>query len=441
MGFHRLLQYKHVLLLQGPNGPFFARLRNYLQAAGRAVTKVNFNAGDDLFYRGGTVVRFKEPMPEWDVFLRRLILDRQVDAVVVFGSSRRHHRIAARVASELGIAFWVFEEGYVRPDYITLEANGVNADSPLVKLSLDQIPEVPRPLRRQRFENTFRKMAWHSFLYFAAGVVGQKAYPHYRHHKPFGLHEAAQWIRAGVRRVLYAQKERDSIKRLLADDHPPFFLVALQVYNDSQIRVHSPWKRMDDFIEWVVYSFANYAPSDAILVVKHHPMDRGHTNYAVTIANCAARFGAIGRVLYLHDAHLPSLLHHCRGLVTVNSTAGLQALYHRVPVIALGRCFYAKAGLTYQGSIDAFWTDCPPVDTRAFTRFRNNLIHSSQINSSFYADTYLIDVDAEPSGVRRFYLKWFCALCLIVGDLLGTNQTALLPLKQFTSGLINVFRG
>jgi capsular polysaccharide export protein len=179
---------------------------------------------------------------------------------------------------------------------------------------------------------------------------------------------------------------------LLASDHPHFFLVPLQVYNDSQIRMHSPWRRIEDFIEWTVHSFAEHAPLDSVLVFKHHPMDRGHTDYASTIEACATRYGASGRILYIHDAHLPSLLHRCIGLVTVNSTTGLQALFHRVPVIALGRCFYAKAGLTYQGPLDAFWNDPGAVDMRIYLQFRSYLIRVSQINLSFYAGGTLIAV-------------------------------------------------
>ncbi|WP_354686593.1 capsular biosynthesis protein [Cupriavidus necator] len=418
-GLHQLARYQHVLLLQGPNGPFFARLRNYLELAGRRVSKVNFNGGDDFFYRRGAIERFTQPMPAWEAFLRKLLVEQRIDAIVVFGSSRRHHRIAARLAKELEIAFWVFEEGYVRPDYITLEEGGVNADSPIAAWELDSVPAVPRPAQKRHFTHAFAKMAWYSFLYFGGGITRRMTYPHYRHHKPFGFHEIALWLRAAYRKHRYRAQEREIKARLLADNHPPFFLVALQVYNDSQIRVHSPWRRIEDFIEWTIYSFANNAPADCLLVIKHHPMDRGHTNYERAIADCAARFGATDRVVYIHDAHLPSLLHRCSGLITVNSTTGLQALYHRVPVIALGRCFYAKPGITYQGSLDRFWSECPPVDTRAFTRFRNGLIHGSQVNSSFYADKSVGELTQRHHRFWRRCCQLASAVGLVVVDAYG----------------------
>ncbi|MFS8974653.1 capsular biosynthesis protein [Cupriavidus necator] len=413
-----IARHRRILLLQGPNGPFFSRLRDLLLAKGRHVTKVNFNGGDDFFYRSGDVVHYTEPMVLWESFLRNLLAERCIDAIVVFGTSRRHHRIAVRLAESLGIAFWAFEEGYVRPDYITLEPGGVNADSPLAPLAMTDIPKLNTPSKPRKFQHSFRKMALYSFWYFAGGMLGARGYRHYRHHKPFGVHELAQWVRSAYRKQYFRWQERQLRERLLANDHPHFFLVALQVYNDSQIRVHSPWRRIEDFIEWTIHSFAEHAPVDSVLVFKHHPMDRGHTDYATTIEACAVRFGAGGRIVYIHDAHLPSLLHRCMGLITINSTTGLQALFHRVPVIALGRCFYAKPGLTYQGPLDAFWNDPGTVDMNTYARFRNYLVRVSQINSSFYADDMLLPVPDHRRwrGYRLMPARLLCAVGLIAAD-------------------------
>ena len=41
---------RRVLLLQGPIGPFFWRLANFLKIRNADVVKINFNGGDALFY-------------------------------------------------------------------------------------------------------------------------------------------------------------------------------------------------------------------------------------------------------------------------------------------------------------------------------------------------------------------------------------------------------
>jgi capsular polysaccharide export protein len=49
-----------------------------------------------------------------------------------------------------------------------------------------------------------------------------------------------------------------------------YYLAILQVYNDSQIRNHSPYADVRDYINDVIFSFARKAPKDDVLVIKHH---------------------------------------------------------------------------------------------------------------------------------------------------------------------------
>ena len=118
-------------MLQGPMGPFFERLAGTLRAHGQQVWKVNFNAGDDWFFGGDRVFQFRDPLDQWPACLRRLIAELRLDAIVLFGQSRRMHQMAIAEAQALGVTVFVFEEGYVRPDYVTLEVGGVNAASSL----------------------------------------------------------------------------------------------------------------------------------------------------------------------------------------------------------------------------------------------------------------------------------------------------------------------
>ena len=93
-----------------------------------------------------------------------------------------------------------------------------------------------------------------------------------------------------------------------------------------------------------------------------------------------------GRVHYVHDLHLPSLLQAARGVVTINSTVGLQSLFHGTPVVALGEAIYAIDGMVHDGPLDAFWNDPGRVDGALFQRFRSHLVLQTQLNASFYAD-------------------------------------------------------
>lgn len=378
---------KSVLLLQGPMGPFFHRLAQDLRAVGAAaVHKVNFNAGDQLFYPRGAIA-WRGPPEHWPAFLGSLLDRLDIDVVLLFGDCRPIHQAARRIVLERGLELGVFEEGYVRPDYVTLERFGVNGHS--------RMPRAPGRYRSLERSETDRPRPvggayWHgvawSTLYATASTLGAWLYPRYRHHRPLDAVEALRWIRGAWRRVHCAWRERGLQERLVTEAAGRYFLVPLQVHNDAQVHTHSPFDSVPAFIETVLASFAAHAPADTLVVVKHHPMDRPYHDYRRFIEATAARLGIGGRCVYLHDQHLPTLLEHARGVVLINSTVGLQALHHGRAVKTCGHAIFDMPGLTYQGPLDTFWHDAPHVEPDAdlFARYHAFLVATTQLNGSFY---------------------------------------------------------
>src|SRR5262245_23735841 len=116
----RAIATRRALFLQGPNGPFFRRFASDLERRGVEVTKVNFNAGDALFFGGPNAVAFREDPSEWPMFFRTLVAERRIDSMFLFGDCKPIHQAVMPIAKELGVSVWVFEEGYLRPDFITL---------------------------------------------------------------------------------------------------------------------------------------------------------------------------------------------------------------------------------------------------------------------------------------------------------------------------------
>jgi len=104
---------RHVLLLQGPIGPFFARFARDLRAAGVRVSKVNFNGGDCVFYPGGTP--YFGTVEAWPRWLAGHMAALAIDQVFLFGDCRPIHRLARDVATAMGIDVGVFEEGVSAP--------------------------------------------------------------------------------------------------------------------------------------------------------------------------------------------------------------------------------------------------------------------------------------------------------------------------------------
>ncbi len=381
---------RRVLLLQGPVGPFFARLARRLQEAGvRHVQKVNFNGGDWLFSPRGAL-NYRGGLADWPDALRRHVAEHAIDTVVLYGDCRPIHRAAHELAERLGIRVWVFEEGYVRPNYITFERSGVNMRSTLPRdpafyraLPDEQVDFVPpeRPVR-----HAFALSAVWAVLYYLAAAALRGVFSQYEHHRPLTLGESVPWFRSMVRKPLYRHGERALTARLSTDLSGRFFLLPLQVATDAQVVVHSRFDSVAHCIETVASSFAASAAADDVLVIKHHPMDRGAHDYSRLIRRLAALHGMAGRLFYIHDQHLPTLLDHAKGVVVINSTVGMQALHHGTPVITLGQALYDLPELTFQGRLDTFWQQAPqsPPDAELYRRFRGYLVRTTQLNGSFY---------------------------------------------------------
>jgi capsular polysaccharide export protein len=121
-------------------------------------------------------------------------------------------------------------------------------------------------------------------------------------------------------------------------------------------------------------------------LVKHHPMDRAYTDYTKLIAQLKAQHDLGARLRYIHDQHLPTLMESAQGLVTINSTVGLSAMDHGLPVKTLGLAVYDMVGLTSQRSLDDFWQfaqqDKPEPELHR--NFVNYVIAHTQINGNFY---------------------------------------------------------
>jgi len=377
-------------MLQGPAGPFFRRVAAQLEARGATVTKVNFNSADGLFFGRGDVVRFRGRLEAWPEFFADLVRAKEIDAVVLFGDTRPRHQMVTEAAPSLGLRIFVFEEGYLRPDFVTLEEGGV-----LKRSSMPRDPEFyrqldPGPLPDPHpVGNVMARAAVYAIAYACTHGLTSWRYPHYEHHRcirPF--HQAFHWSRGGLRRVRNARRDRPVDERIAADDMPPFFVVPLQVHLDAAMR-DCPFDSIDEFITMVVESFARHAPPDCALLVKDHPLGRPYRNYAAVLESLRRRHGLGDRLHYVDVIHLPTALRSARGTVTINSTVGLSSIHHGTPVKCLGDAIYDMRGLTFQGSIDDFWRDPGKVDGPLYRRFHWWLRTHRQVNGSVWRKLWL----------------------------------------------------
>lgn len=393
---------RHVLLLQGPMGRFFGQLADGLREAGLQVSKINFCAGDDLFFP--QAVSYTGTLTAWSQWLEQWLREHDVDAILLFGDMRAYHRMAQLVARQHGIPVFVFEEGYLRPHWITFERGGVNGHSMLCRKdrSFHQEPPAQPELEQadgqEPVQDAFCYRAAVAALYYLACWFLSSRYPYYQHHREISWSELGRWMRGGLRKIWYAWRERHIMALLSKHWAGRAFLLPLQVHNDSQLWVHGG-AGMEDYIRQVIASFARSALPDQALVIKHHPMDRAYRDYSALIRREMQQYRLHNRLFYIHDLHLPTLLRLTRAVVTVNSTVGMTALEYGLPVMTLGRSIYDMDGLTHQGTLDSFWRIPTAVDTDLFRRFRGWLVATCQLRGSVYARKALLDPRAWTSPV------------------------------------------
>ncbi len=380
---------KKVLLLQGPHGPFFKRVARVLASVGASsVDKINFNGGDVLFYPGSAHA-YSGGLADWPAYLGAFIVQHRIDCVMVFGDCRPLHMDARQVAHARGVQYWVFEEGYVRPNFITLERHGVNGFTCLPAERTLYDGWQPAPLADEiTVPPSFGLAAKYAMAYFTAATLARPWFNRYQHHRNLTMLDGLYWVRSYARKIRFRKKEAHALDDLKPNAAGKFFLVVLQVTADAQVKMHSPYESISEFIVDTVRSFAQHGPQNTRLVIKHHPMDRGYSNYHSLIAELCSKYSLAERIRYIHDQHLPTLLANAEGVVTINSTVGLSALWHGTPTITMGTAVYDMQGLTCQVGLEAFWHNptAHKPDAALHEKFRNYVTAHTQINGNFYVE-------------------------------------------------------
>ncbi|MCE5241670.1 MAG: capsular biosynthesis protein [Syntrophobacteraceae bacterium] len=350
--------------------------------------RINFNGGDVIYWNGQPAFPFRENLKDLPAFLEERFQSLSISDMILFGDCRPVHRIAIEAARRKGIRIHVYEEGYFRPYWVTLERNGVNAHS-LLPRDPDWYWRVGANLPDygdgESFTSPLRLRAMHDVNYHLDCIVNPVLFPGYRTHCAVTAPlEYAGYLRRYVALPFYRRRDKKVLDSLIADG-VPFFLLPLQLNNDAQIRDHSSFSDMKQVMEYVMESFVRSAPGDARLVIKNHPLDSGLHDYAGTICRLERRFDLSGRIHYVETGDLVGLLSCARGVVTVNSTVGGWSLSGRCPTIALSDPIYNLSGLTFQGKLDEFWQNPEAPDMELFRRFRNTVIHTTQVNGGFYS--------------------------------------------------------
>ena len=371
------------LILQGPIGSFFAKLAERLKAEGCSVLKINFNGGDKFFYNKLEAIDFTLGPAEWGDYVRHIAKIRKITDLIVYSDSRELHKIAIKELKEIGVRIHVFEEGYFRPSWITLEENGVNHNSSLPRDPEFYKAQEAHPPQPILCKSHFVLAAKYAMEYYSAsfpGIFGK--FEKYNHHFGCSPHKTMySWMIRVMcyvpRAIIAKQREKDVANK-------PYFLVVLQLSRDSQIKEHSDFSCMRDYIKFVISNFARNANKADYLVIKNHPLDNGVEDLESYADKIAGEEGVTDRVVFVDGGHLSTLIERSKAAITVNSTSGLSVISRHKPLKVLGRAIYNMEGLTCQNSLEDFWYNQTLPNNDLYKKFKNYVIEKTLINGNFY---------------------------------------------------------
>ncbi|AJD46877.1 capsule polysaccharide biosynthesis [Isoalcanivorax pacificus W11-5] len=206
------------------------------------------------------------------------------DALFMLNGAHYKQRVVTAWIKEQGIQTMFLELGCL-PDTMALDARGVNFDS-----------EVPR-------DPAF-----------------------YRAYQPSGEPVTDKLVRRPPRKPV-----GDPIT---LPAH--YVFVPFQVYDDTQILIHSPWLRDMEALYDALLQSVEALPPDHVFVVKEHPTSK---------RDYRALHDRHPRILFANANDTQALIEHAALVITINSTVGIEALLLGRPVLTLGNAFYNIDGL------------------------------------------------------------------------------------------------
>ncbi len=382
---------RRFLFLQGPHGPFFAALAGRLQAAGAGVLRVGFNHGDAMFWRNRPNFHaYHGTQDNWETWLRQHVEAEKITDIVCYGASRPIHVKARAIAREIELTVHAFEEGYLRPYWITYERGGTNAASPLVDLTLDDMraamESTSAPLRAapDRWGDMRQHLFWGA-VYHALLLSGRRRFPAFRPHRQLAPEaEFSLYLRHLLAMPARRMRRRISTHRVRRGSFP-YHVVLLQLAHDANFRDNSPFQSQSTFLSMVFEAFASGAPGHHHLVAKAHPLEDGREPILPLVRTLAKSYGITDRVHLLTGGKLAKLLDDAESAVTVNSTAAEQVLWRGLPLKAFGSAVYNRPEFVSDQGLADFFAAPEPPDFSAYQDYRRFLLQTSQIPGGYYS--------------------------------------------------------
>jgi capsular polysaccharide export protein len=305
----------------------------------------------------------------------------RIDAILVWNGSNLRGALAIHLARQRQLPVIYAEHGYL-PGTTQLDLQGVNFDASISRIARSGAAQLPP-------DATLDAALEADIACFKTGKPRRDADPL----PPADLRRNLRARFASHVGLWLERRVGPRINSLSVPTAPPealperYVLLPFQVRKDSQLMLHSPLYGND--MEAVVHeldaALARIDPSLRV-VAKFHPYELPQVQRAYR--RLPQRYP---RVCFISGVPMTRLLEKAAAVVTINSTAGFEALLHDKPVLALGRNFYTVAGIVdclerredLEAALRATLAATPDRERRrAFLRY----VHARFLVSGSYQD-------------------------------------------------------
>ncbi len=389
----RLLSERTFLFLQGPLSTFFSEIAASVVRRGGQVLRINFCGNDVVDWKHKGATHFRGKPEHWETFLREFLEKQSVTDIVLHGDRRFYHRVAVGLADKRDINVVATELGYLRPDWMTVERGGCSVKSHFPndpETISDIAAKLPEPVMKTMYPGDPMRQVIQELQFTAVNALFRPWFPHYCNHRQESRAAVyGGWLKARLSQKYRTRRAARTIG-VLRQSATPYYLVAMQLDGDFQIRDHSPFNGMADAIDYIARSFSEHAPQDRTLVFKTHPLEYRHRSLATAIITAAKRYGLKDRIVRVDGGDLHDLAARSQGFVTVNSSAGLEALSAGCPTYSIMPTIYDVAGLTFQGSLNDFWKKGGRPDSRLQEDLKRALAGTIQVRGTIYNTAGLV---------------------------------------------------
>ncbi len=250
--------------------------------------------------------------------LKKFILEKGISLLLVHNESRWYHSVALELCRELSIPYLVTEQGLIRPHTTVIDSQGSNANS-RIEFDCNSIGNLDLAKEKQLFvpKNTHDSLK--SMFYFLLFLIiftierinRSRSVVRYMHNN-YSLRKYAKRI---VNKILKKKKSSPQSSEGAV-------LLLLQLENDSQFLLHSPFESNQEVID-LVSDFAK--KNHCKLALKRHPLDDGTYSLAEHV--------------YMVDGKITELAKVAKMVFTINSSASIDVLRTNTPLILLGTPF------------------------------------------------------------------------------------------------------